>query len=139
MKEFIEKLISRLKERENHYRCEVEKVKRFSKIRICRELQMRAYETSIKIVNELAEEYINCSTDTVVGTSSGWIPCTIAMPQKEQMYEVTMEIEICSRSEYVTDYALLDSNGKWLKGCRFKNGKVIAWKEKTEPYVPKKE
>ena len=59
MKEFVEKLISRLKERENHYRCEVEKVKRFSKIRICRELQMRAYETSIKIVNELTEEYNN--------------------------------------------------------------------------------
>lgn len=98
-----------------------------------------AYDDVISIVNELTEEYINCSTDIVVGTSSGWIPCTIAMPEKEQMYEVTMEIEICSEPQYVTDYALLDSNGKWLKGCRFKNGKVIAWKEKTDPYVPKKE
>ena len=122
MKEFVEELIARLKERENHYRCEVEKVKRFSKIKFCRELQMRAYETSIKIVNELAEEYNN-----------EWIPCSKNTPDnrdavlvcatgKDEGVFISYYIEEEDRWRYDTD----DGGHYYVD--------VIAWQPLPQPY-----
>lgn len=134
MEEFINKLIAKLDQKKTTYRylyknCKDDTVVQYDLGRC------DGIREAMVIVREVAEEFCEDTN----GTTNGWMPCTIAMPEKEQLYEVTMEIVICSGPQYVTDYALLDSNGKWLKGCRFKNGKVIAWKEKTEPYVPKRE
>lgn len=67
MKEFIENLISRLEEKKkmdyNTY------VNYGMNVDIGR---VYGIEEAIAIVNQLAEEYINCSTDT----SSGWIPAS---------------------------------------------------------------
>ena len=61
MKEFIEKLIGRLEEL---------KTEAFDKWD--GGASHRAYSKSIEIVNELAEEYINTSSDTSTDTSSGY-------------------------------------------------------------------
>ena len=68
MKEFIDKLIGRLEEYP-HGKYEDEYGKGFS----------NGINVAIKEVNELAEEYINTSTDT----SSGWIPCSERLPDIE--------------------------------------------------------
>lgn len=74
MKEFIEKLIGRLEE--EILNCQSAYAE--SIIGMCGTSasnyisEMHAFEKTKKIVNQLAEEYINCSTDT----SSGWIPAS---------------------------------------------------------------
>ena len=67
MKEFVENLISRLEEEKKmayntyvNYEMNVDMGR------------MRGIKEAIEIVNQLAEEYINCSTNT----SSGWIPAS---------------------------------------------------------------
>lgn len=139
MKEFIRKLIGRLKERENHYRDEAKKVNKFPKIRICRELQMRSYSTAIKIVNKLAEEYNN-----------GWIPCSERLPEehdsifakykgtdkwKEGMFEKTSDRVLVSAQSDGGKSIVFESSttdGKWRdeerRGC-----KVTAWQPLPEP------
>jgi hypothetical protein len=71
-------------------------------------------------VREVAKEYGN-----------GWIPCEVALPKEATTYEVTCEIILCSKKQYITTYALWGTEGEWI--CR-KNERVIAWKEKSAPY-----
>ena len=63
MKEFINKLISRLEELKTYY------AEDFSQGYSCEVDCVEKYEVK-KIVNELAEEYINTSTDTSTDTST---------------------------------------------------------------------
>ena len=62
MKEFVEKLISRLKNRIKYNElCHKEFPN--AKMNFTYEVQINAYKNAIEIVNQLAEEYINCSTN----------------------------------------------------------------------------
>ena len=130
MKKFVDKLISRLG---NHIKYCESCHEEFSnaKMSLTYEVQLNAYKSAIEIVNELAEEYNN-----------GWIPCSKELPNDLEdetiLYEVTVAVDICGKVNYVTDYAIFfDNNWKsatWTK----QGGKVIAWKERTKPYIPEK-
>ena len=115
MKEFVEKLIEILKERKNHYSDEAEKLNNFPQMQHCRRLQMRSYETSIKIVNNLAEEYKDkyVSVETLkqvmwerdvaieqlkelgygFGEKVGWIPCSERLPETCEDVWCTVHLE----------------------------------------------
>lgn len=71
MKEFVEKLMERLEEYTEYDTFDIYKEEPLINI---------SFETLDDIVNQLAEEYINCSTDTSTNTSSGWIPCIERLP-----------------------------------------------------------
>ena len=73
---------------------------------------------AIEIVNQLAEEYNN-----------GWIDCEKELPKESKLYEVTIEKTICSKKQYITDYRLFGTENEWISA-----DKVIAWREKVEPY-----
>ena len=122
MKRFIEKLITELeKEQDNYLHDESD----------YGEGKYNAYGEQITKIKRLAEEYNN-----------GWIPCSKELPNDLEdetiLYEVTVAVDICGKVNYVTDYAIFfDNNWKsatWTK----QGGKVIAWKERTKPYIPEK-
>ena len=72
MKEFVEKLIGRLKNRIKYNElCHKEFPN--AKMSFTYEVQINAYKNVIEIVNQLAEEYNN-----------GWIPCSERLPNKEE-------------------------------------------------------
>lgn len=86
MKEFIEKLIGRLEE---------EREKHISEYGLIDMQVQEVFVNMRKIINELAEEYINTSIDTStnsVDTSSGWISVLERLPDEydypEQRYRV---------------------------------------------------
>lgn len=109
------------------------------------------YARAIEIVQEVAKEYTGeLIIDTAdmskidemasavkhmkvmpVQTDGGWILCEVALPKEATTYEVTCEIILCSKKQYITTYALWGTEGEWI--CR-KNERVIAWKEKSAPY-----
>lgn len=78
-----------------------------------------------KIINQLAEEYNN-----------GWIPCSERLPSEATVYEVTEEIVLCSKKQYIVEHRLFGTEGEWL--CP-SNRKVIAWQPLPKPYQPKGE
>lgn len=111
MNEFIEKLIARLKK-------EVEYANRFvDEIHIGAYM---AYNKSLKITNELAEEY-----------NGGWIPCENELPKETGYYLVT----------YKKNENLLV--GYWLfNGVDFNQTEeveVLYWQPLPKPYNPKGE
>ena len=77
---------------------------------------------AIKIVREVAAEYNN-----------GWIPCSEKLPEEATTYQVTEEVIINSRKQYVVDMRLFGTEGEWL--CP-SNRKIIAWQPLPEPYKP---
>ena len=86
MKEFIEKLISRLEEQQAEAENEMHRLRSGDYVLPCsyditdiKEIASESFKESIEIVNELAEEYINTSSDT----SSGWIACSEKSPDIE--------------------------------------------------------
>ena len=79
-----------------------------------------AYEDAISIVDEVAQEYNN-----------GWIPCSERLPKEATVYEVTEEIFINSKKQYIVEHRLFGTEGEWL--CP-SNRKVIAWQPLPEPY-----
>ena len=118
MKEFINKLISRLEE------LRIDKSNYFGVLNIVAEKYDRANEMlddAIEIVKELAEEYINTSTDT----SSGWIPCRERLPDKEGTYLVTLK-----KWETITFARFTD-----IKTNPHFNALVIAWMPLPQPYT----
>ena len=131
MKEFIEKLIGRLEEQAEQYRRRgfEHEQKGYSAMADKYYGKQCSYLHSIEIVNELAEEYINTSTDT----SSGWIPCSERLPEEEDYYLVTKEDDIA----YSIDIALWNPHYHWSNNGFHKADKVIAWQPLPEPYQQK--
>ena len=83
---------------------------------------------AIEIVKQAATEYNN-----------GWIPCSVAMPEEHDLYDVTFK----NRVAIYSDEAIYDpSSGKWFWDAdeveEVKND-ILAWAEKREPYQPKGE
>lgn len=136
MKEFINKLIGRLEELKTYY------AEDFSQGYSCEVDCVEKYEVK-KIVNELAEEYINTSTDTSTNsldastnTSSGWIPCSERlpeMPKENPLFEYKpLELYLVSLSS--TDYPWRAFwNGKYFTDG-FSKVEPIAWMPLPAPY-----
>lgn len=122
MKEFIDKLIERLEEEKN------ESVA--SNV-------IWAYSKVIRIVNELAEEYINCSTDISTKSTdcstkvsempTGWIPCSERLPEEDTMVLLTADVLGKTEIQYVFYQKNL--------GLFICNGKPIAWMPLPAPYT----
>ncbi len=135
MKEFIEKLIGRLEDRIKYNELCHEEFPN-AKMSLTYEVQINAYKNAISIVNQLAEEYINCSTNT----SRGWIPCSERLPERTkpiqtEEYTVTMrKITRVGKCSPFSSHASFDyESGKWL----VKGFEVIAWQPLPPAYVPK--
>lgn len=106
MKEFIEKLIGRFRD------C--------TTIEDYGELFVSLDEVE-NIIYELAKEYINTSTNI----SSGWIPCSERLPDKEGTYLVTLK-----KWETITFARFTD-----IKTNPHFNALVIAWMPLPQPYT----
>lgn len=129
MKEFIEKLIGALEEVSIPiYDSDTET-----------ENKVVFADVAKNIVNQLAEEYINCSTDT----SSGWIPCSERLPELTEGTECFKQSPCCLTTLKWWDGDMTESigwynqSGVWNEDS--KNCKVIAWQPLPEPYQPKGE
>ena len=114
MKEFIEKLIGRLEARKkiilSHKIIDAED-----------ESMIFTYNETINIVNELAEEYNNTSTDT----SSGWIACSERLPEANQ------KVLTCDKDGWIS----VNVNMPYI-GVRndFECGYYVAWMPLPAPY-----
>jgi len=132
MKQFIDKLISRLEEAR---KTALDKVKLpipmpiiLSK-RSLQELVDMCFEESIRLANEVAEEY-----------KGGWVPCSERLPEVNQ--KVFVAFKVAHRCEKTIDYdigCLSSYDGKWY--CDHKGydvEKVLAWMPLPSPYHPEK-
>ena len=114
MKEFINKLIGRLEARKkiilSHKIIDAED-----------ESMIFTYNETINIVNELAEEYTNTSTDT----SSGWVACSERLPKANQ------KVLTCDKDGWIS----VNVNMPYM-GVRndFKCGYYVAWMPLPAPY-----
>ena len=121
MKEFIEKLIGRLEEisvsRDN------DGVINGCNMGICEDDDcLKCLKKKvISIVNELAEEYINTSTDT----SSGWVACSERLPEANQ------KVLTCDKDGWIS----VNVNMPYI-GVRndFECGYYVAWMPLPAPY-----
>lgn len=74
--------------------------------------------------------------DLAAKYNDGWIPCSERLPDDATVYEVTEEILINSKKQYVVEHRLFGTEGEWLIPS---NRKVIAWKPLPNPYREKGE
>lgn len=126
MKEFIDKLISRLEERQND---------------IAGNLSLNVYysdgydkgiEYAIEIVNELAEEY------KVSEMPTGWIPVSERLPELTEGTECFKQSKYCLVTLKWWDGDMTESvgwynqSGVWNEDS--KNCKVVAWMPLPAPY-----
>lgn len=108
MKEFVDKLISRLGE----YHCENEF-----------EINSGFIEVCIDIVNQLAEEYCK---DNNVPTNNGWIPMAeMLFPRYGQKVFASVKCEDCKHEIIITKY---ERQEYWH------NGIITAWQPLPEPF-----
>ena len=112
MKEFIDKLIERLEEEKKGHL----------------NLYCDGLTKAITIVNQLAEEYINCSTDTSTNTSSGWIPTSERLPEKNAI------VLTCDKDGWISVKVNMPYAG--VKND-FESGYYTAWMPLPPAYVPK--
>lgn len=131
MKEFIEKLKSRLEERRNEENnnslCEMNENGHTLDFE-CSVGKTNAFNESISIVNELAEEY---SADTPQKSVNGWIPCSEGLPEEKGEYLVTLKTGVVTSAIY-------DSNeNKWVDAMEeYFEYPCIAWQPLPQPYKP---
>lgn len=130
MKEFIEKLIARLEEisvsRDN------DGVINGCNMGICEDDDcLKCLKKKvISIVNQLAEEYINTSTDT----SSGWVACSERLPEEDGNYLVQQDDGRINILHYCKGwnctYMDVDKT-RWSNACERKD--IIAWQPLPQP------
>ena len=133
MKEFIDKLISRLEEvKEKHQPTINGKT-------TMRDLEV--YKMTIgyakEIVNELAEEYKLFGNSEQVKVSempTGWIPCSERLPDTEHISGVSESVLVTTNihSIFTAEY---HRNGKWLDDVGDWSLDVIAWMPLPAPYT----
>lgn len=120
MKEFIEKLITRIMLESAS--CKVYKLINPNKEDIA---EFNAYKKCIEIINELAEEYIN--------TSSGWIPCSEELPEEDKI------VLLCTKDKLVRQgvrHISYEHNRYDLYGVTstFWDEDIVAWQPLPKPY-----
>ncbi len=129
MKEFIDKLIGRLEEREAELKNITAECKPTKEIRDKNYGYYTAMNHAKEIVNQLAEEYNN-----------GWIPCSSGkLPKDKERVFITHQIEGYPpkrfEANYSKDIGWYDEETAEL----FETCEVIAWQPLPEPYQPKGE
>lgn len=127
MKEFIEKLIGGLEEKENEAVLKAPNTNDISNIEY-QKWMMKSYgfKESIEIVNQLAEEYNN-----------GWIPCSERLPENTSTVLVQIkEFESPTIGWYgnIAGWRLLEKDFDELNDFT-----VIAWQPLPAPYQSKGE
>ena len=112
MDRFIDELINRLeKERE-------EKITMPVRWTYCR---------AIEIIKQLAEEYINTSTEYINCSTNGWISCSERLPDKNMWCLATFESGGIDKIQYLI-------TNKWGWNGEFADNRVIAWQPLPKPY-----
>lgn len=115
MKEFVEKLISRLEDL---------KVRNSEIEGIDSQNRSKAYENAISIVNELAEEY---SVDAPQKSANDWISCDERLP--EDWENVYIAGEIANQSSYKDVFGECVSISENCYYGYFHNGKFFGYTE----------
>ncbi len=130
MKEFVNKLIGRLEEEKQRLRNLKNNCVALSDHEVIA-IEEGAYNFCKNIVNELAEEYINTSTDT----SSGWIACSERLPEEDGNYLVQQDNGRINILHYCKGwnctYMDVDKT-RWSNACERKD--IIAWQPLPAPY-----
>lgn len=128
MKEFIDKLISRLGKESDEW---LERFMADSKKGHCNDYadgSNDAFNEAISIVNELAEEY-----------KGGWIPCSVGMPKDFEYVYATCVSLIDDREPWVIEdvYHSLTGWGTMSPMLSYGEAKVVAWMphELPAPYT----
>ena len=121
MKEFIEKLIGRLEEKQ--------KIEASFKRDYFSSGVLHGYRDAISTINQLAEEHNN-----------GWIPCEVELPKIPNSYLVTKMCENDGNPIYDVAHEIFwTKDEKWDcerdEDCEWK---VIAWQNKLAPYQPER-
>lgn len=142
MKEFVEKLISRL---EDLALIESEKCNRFAgegnEDMVIKYNHGQYCYTNVKhIINQLAEEYNNCSIDTSTdcSTNNGWIPVDMEVPPNDNYVMVSFDnYSLPDIARYEED----SEGGAFYPGDEEKSYAsfglfVNAWRPLPEPYRP---
>lgn len=155
MKEFIEKLIGRL---EHHVEYNEKMLEMFPYMgeveNTIYRTQKEIYESTIRIVKDLSEEYMTCykscteceaydkekhhcpkfcyiiaeTVKEIEENHNGWIPCSERLPE-ESLNSVIGWDEYRNRCCFVQYYG-----GRWILGNDIESVKVIAWMPLPEPY-----
>ena len=122
MKEFIDKLISRLEEQKTKYR-EIRKNTYCRRTEMddcdsCRadhylDARLEGINKAKEIVNKLAEEY-----------KGGWIPCSERLPEVNGWYLVTNELGVVQQQHWGASH--------WEK---LRDEAVLAWMPLPAPYT----
>lgn len=125
MKEFVEKLISKLEE-ESYWTQSTFDEDGYSNDDSEEVIDLHK---AIEIINELAEEY---SADTSQKSANGWVPCSERLPKPYKDVLVCTdagEVDVDFYSEYIQNFI-------GLKGT---SRTAIAWQPLPAPYISKKE
>ncbi len=131
MKEFVEKLISRLEELKNETESEMNLLLDREYLLPCsmnqidmEEYRVSTFEDAISIVKQLAAEYNN-----------GWIPCSERLPDDFMSMEYLTTVKGRFYSE-INYYCVV--NHKWYSNERTtKEVNVLAWQPLPTPFVQK--
>lgn len=131
MKEFINKLIGRLEEKENEAVLKAPNTSDISNIEY-QKWMMKSYgfKESIEIVKDLAEEH-----------KGGWIPCSERMPEEDGK-DVLVSFEYFRYGSYNRLYQTVGISytyhGDWSGFVNGSSGwtqlRIIAWQPLPEPY-----
>ena len=136
MKEFIEKLIGRLEECEERY--DDVSFAQLSEFGITLDYKYAegkrdGVAESISIVNQLAEEYNNTSTDT----SSGWIACSERLPDIEGNTSDTVLVCTIDGFQHMAFWCD-DEKWRYCESGMIKKPmewtEIIAWQPLPAPY-----
>ena len=127
MKDFINKLINKLKNRIKYCESCHEEFPN-AKMSFTYEVQSNAYKNVLEIINELAKEYVNCSIIK-------WIPVSEQLP-KDRMESclATLKNGAVFQAKYViNDFKMVCSHGT---EPFYETNPVIAWAPMPQGYVP---
>lgn len=123
MNKAFEKILERLEEKENESILKAPNTGDFNNPDYQKWMMKSfGFKESIKIVQEVAEEY-----------KDGWIPCIERLPEDDSICIVTVEYP---NKETVVDYGWFDKKGIcWFVGMQeFRTSNILAWQPLPEPY-----